>query len=169
MKSNMPSQLLNRRRRNRLVAEINVVPYIDVMLVLLVIFMITAPLLTQGVNVNMPQAKAKVIDNSDQLPLVISVDRQGNYFLNISATPTIPMTPQQLAVRVAAELQIAQQQGKQRAVLVKGDQDADYGKVMGAMVLLQQAGASNIGLMTHPRLQTGYFQLHEDPLYSCPI
>lgn len=146
----MPSQLLNRRRRNRLVAEINVVPYIDVMLVLLVIFMITAPLLTQGVNVNMPQAKAKVIDNSDQLPLVISVDRQGNYFLNISATPTIPMTPQQLAVRVAAELQIAQQQGKQRAVLVKGDQDADYGKVMGAMVLLQQAGASNIGLMTQP-------------------
>ncbi len=146
----MPNRLRTRRRTNNLIAEINVVPYIDVMLVLLVIFMIATPLLTQGVDVNMPQAAAKVIANEDQTPMIITVDRQGTYFLNISSTPTIPLTPDQLAVRVAAELQLAQQQGKTRQVLVKGDQDADYGKVVGAMVLLQKAGASNIGLMTQP-------------------
>lgn len=144
----MPNRLTMRKRDHRLLAEINVVPYIDVMLVLLVIFMITAPLLTQGVNVNMPQAKAKILDNQDQAPIIVTVDKQGNMFLNISATPNIPMTPQQLAVRVAAELQLAQQQGTQRSVLVKGDQDANYGNVVTAMAILQQAGASNIGLMT---------------------
>lgn len=146
----MSNRLIQNRRTKRLVAEINVVPYIDVMLVLLVIFMIATPLLTQGVDVNMPQAAAKVIEKDDQMPLIVTVDRQGNYFLNISTTPEIPMTPQQLSVRVAAELQLATQQGKQRQVLVKGDQNADYGKVVGAMVLLQQSGVSNIGLMTQP-------------------
>jgi biopolymer transport protein TolR len=146
----MPNPLIARRRAKRLVAEINVVPYIDVMLVLLVIFMIATPLLTQGVDVNMPQASAKVISSDDQMPLIVTVDRQGNYFLNISVTPEIPVTPEQLSVRVAAELQLATQQGKQRQVLVKGDQNADYGKVVGAMVLLQKSGVSNIGLMTQP-------------------
>lgn len=144
----MPNRLTLKKRTNRLVAEINVVPYIDVMLVLLVIFMITAPLLTQGVDINMAQAKSKVLDSHDQVPLIISVDKQGSLYLNDSATPTIPMSPQQLAVRVAAELQLAQQQGKQRQVLVKGDKDANYGNVVSAMAILQQAGVSNIGLMT---------------------
>lgn len=144
----MPNRLTLRQHSRRVVAEINVVPYIDVMLVLLVIFMITAPLLTQGVNVNMPQAKATVLDNQQQTPLIVTVDKQGHLYLNDSATPSIPMSPQQLAVRVAAELQLAQQQGKQRPVLVKGDQDANYGNVVTAMAILQQAGATDIGLMT---------------------
>jgi len=146
----MPNRLTSRQRRTQPVADINVVPYIDVMLVLLVIFMITAPLLTQGVNVNMPQAKAKVMDNQAETPLIVTVDKQGHFYLNASATPTIPMPPQQLAVRVAAAIQLAQQQGKQQSVLVKGDQDANYGNVVTAMAILQQAGASNIGLMTQP-------------------
>lgn len=144
----MPNRLSQKRRQTRLIAEINVVPYIDVMLVLLVIFMITAPLLTQGVNVNMPQAKSKVLDKQNQLPLIVTVDKQGHLYLNDSATPDIPMPPQQLAVRVAAELQLASQEGKERQVLVKGDKDANYGNVVVAMGILQQAGASNIGLMT---------------------
>ena len=149
----MSNQLILRKRTNRLVAEINVVPYIDVMLVLLVIFMITAPLLTQGVNVNMPQAKTNVLDTQQQLPLIITVDKQGALYLNDSVTPTLPLSPQQLAVRVAAELQLGLQQGKPRQVLVKGDSDANYGNIVSAMAILQQAGATNIGLMTQQPAQ----------------
>jgi len=126
-----------------------------VMLVLLVIFMITTPLLTQGVDVHLPQAAANAIQTEEQIPLIITVDRKGNYYLNISATPAVPMTPDQIAVRVAAELQLAHQQGKQKQVYVKGDTDVDYGKVVTAMALLQQAGASDIGLMTQPITQHG--------------
>lgn len=143
------------RRQRRSLAEINVVPYIDVMLVLLVIFMITTPLLTQGVDVHLPQAATKVIQTQDQIPLIITVDRKGNYYLNISETPSMPMTPDQIAVSVAAQLQLAKQQGKQKQVYVKGDTDVDYGKVVTAMALLQQAGAGDIGLMTQPINQHG--------------
>ena len=143
------------RKARRPVSEMNVVPYIDVMLVLLVIFMITAPLLTQGVNVNMPQAKSKILDNQAETPLIVTVDKQGHLYLNASATPTIPMTPDQLSIRIAAELQLAAQQNKQRPVLVKGDQDANYGNVVTAMSILQQAGATDIGLMTQQPEQTG--------------
>lgn len=148
------SKSLRRQRKKRALADINVVPYIDVMLVLLIIFMITAPLLTQGVNVHVPEAQAKVIDAPDQKPMIISVDEQGNYYLNISSTPTVPMSPKQLAVRVAAQLQLSQNQHQQQAVYVKGDQHVDYGKVVAAMVMLQQAGVSNIGLVTEPPTQT---------------
>lgn len=141
---------LRRARKKRTLADINVVPYIDVMLVLLIIFMITAPLLTQGVNVHIPEAAAKVIDTQDKQPLIVSVDEQGNYFLNISSTPTVPMSPKQLAVRVAAQIQLDKQQNLTQTVYVKGDAHVDYGKVVAAMVMLQQAGASNIGLVTEP-------------------
>lgn len=143
------------RKQRRSLADINVVPYIDVMLVLLVIFMITTPLLTQGVDVHLPQAATKIIKTEDQIPLIITVDRKGNYYLNISATPSAPMTPEQIAVSVAAQLQLAKQQGKQKQVYVKGDTDVDYGKVVTAMALLQQAGAGDIGLMTQPINQNG--------------
>lgn len=136
------------RRRKRPVAEINVVPYIDVMLVLLVIFMITAPLLTQGVTVKLPQAAAKALPPKHELPIILSVDQRGQYFLNISEQPQQPMTPQNLMNRVAATLQQAKQHHEQRNVYVKGDRDVGYGKVVQAMVLLQRAGAGNVGLMT---------------------
>lgn len=137
----------NRRQRKLPVAEINVVPYIDVMLVLLVIFMVTAPLLSQGVKVQLPQAKAQSISNQKE-PIVVSVDAQGNYYLNISNTPNQVIDPQTLSNQVATELQISQRQGEQRQVLVKGDKSVDYGKVVQAMVLLQQAGAATVGLVT---------------------
>lgn len=139
------------RSRHRAMAEINVVPYIDVMLVLLVIFMITTPLLTQGVRINMPEAPAKEIASQHQTPLIISVDAHGNYYLNISQAPDIPISERDLLTRVSAEMERVHGQKGERQVLVKGDQDVDYGKVMKAMVLLQKAGVAEIGLVTkHP-------------------
>ena len=136
------------RQRKGPMAEINVVPYIDVMLVLLVIFMITAPLLTQGVNVDLPQAKAQTLPSQEKEPIVLSVDAKGNYFLNISAQPDQAITATEITQKVSTELQLAKQHNQQRTVLVKGDKNVDYGKVVQAMVLLQQAGAPNVGLMT---------------------
>lgn len=144
----------NKRGKRRPVAEINVVPYIDVMLVLLVIFMITAPLLNQGVKVDLPQAAAQAIPKEQQEPIIVSVDSTGNYYLNIAATPEQPIAPEEIVTRVAAELQLANQNGgngsQSRQVLVKGDKSVDYGKVVQAMVLLQRAGAATVGLMTSP-------------------
>lgn len=134
------------RRRRRPVAEINVVPYVDVMLVLLVIFMITAPLLTTGVDVNLPDAKAKTIEAKDKPPLVVTVDQHGKYFLNVARYPKRALDEKNLHLRIAAELQ----RDPGRAVLVRGDRDVAYGKVVAAMVLLQQAGAPSVGLVTEP-------------------
>ncbi|MGB6976223.1 MAG: protein TolR [Gammaproteobacteria bacterium] len=136
------------RARRRPMADINVVPYIDVMLVLLVIFMITTPLLSQGVKVNLPQASAQPLSSKNQQPIIVTVDVKGNYYLNIANNPAQAIDASALQNQVTAELTTAQQQGQQRQVLVKGDQRADYGKVVQAMVLLQQAGASTVGLMT---------------------
>ena len=137
-----------RRQRKGFLAEINVVPYIDVMLVLLVIFMITTPLLSQGVKVNLPQGKANAISAKDDIPLVVSVDAAGKFYLNAAQNPDVPLTPEHLATQVAAFVQLAKSQGKTRLVLVKGDKDVDYGRVVSAMVLLQHVGVDNVGLMT---------------------
>jgi len=132
-------------------AEINVVPYIDVMLVLLVIFMITAPLLMQGVNVRLPQTKAKPLPPKEQIPIVVSIDRRGHYYLNVAKHPHQHLTPLQLMTKVAAYLQIAKEKHEKKPIYVKGDRDVDYGKVVKVMVLLQKAGADNVGLVTEPR------------------
>lgn len=141
---------MRQRNRKKAIAEINVVPYIDVMLVLLLIFMITAPLLTEGVQVNLPQAQAKTLSHEKQEPIVVSVDSQGLYYLNISDHPELPMEQNDIATRVAAELAVAKQAGEERSVMVKGDQAVDYGKVVQAMVILQAAGAKSVGLITSP-------------------
>lgn len=138
------------RRSKSLMAEINVVPYIDVMLVLLIIFMIATPLLRQGVQVNLPQANAKPLTEKQKEPIIVTVGASGQYYLNISEHPNQPISSVELATRIAAELQLAEQAGQPRAVLIKGDQTVDYGKVMQAMVLLQQAGVADVGLMTKP-------------------
>lgn len=130
------------------VAEINVVPYIDVMLVLLVIFMITAPILTQGVTVDLPKAASDTIKGGDKEPIILSVNASGEYFLNISETPDTPIDPHLLQVRVAAELAVNKKNGQNVSVLVKGDQGVSYGKVVIAMSILKQAGAEQVGLMT---------------------
>ncbi|KTD00268.1 protein TolR [Fluoribacter gormanii] len=135
-------------KRERPISEINVVPYIDVMLVLLVIFMITAPMLSQGVTVDLPKAASQNLAPTDREPIIVSVNQQGTYFLNISSTPAEPIESQALVVRVAAELELAKQSGQKLNVLVKGDQGVAYGKVVQAMALLKQAGAEQVGLLT---------------------
>jgi len=131
--------------RRRLMGEINVVPYIDVMLVLLIIFMITAPLLTQGIKVDLPKAAAEPIEaRPNEPPLVLSIDAQGRLYLNVGASPKQPISEQTLLVRATASLRRA----PERAVLVNGDQAVSYGRVVQAMVLLQQAGARKVGFQT---------------------
>ncbi len=129
---------------NKPMAEINIVPYVDVMLVLLVIFMVTAPLLTQGVVVDLPESSAQVLEEQDMPPIIVTVDAVGNYFLNIHDKPTTPMLPSDLSKRVATELE----KTPHRPVLVRGDDKVNYGKVVTAMVLLQHAGAPSVGLVT---------------------
>ena len=134
------------RIRKKPMAEINVVPYIDVMLVMLVIFMVTAPLLTQGVQVDLPVASAEPIDDSDNEPLVVNVDAAGNLYLNVGENPEQPLDGETLSRNVAAVLR----RQPQKKVLVRGDHAVDYGTVVSAMVLLQQAGVPNVGLVTEP-------------------
>lgn len=136
-----------KRTRRKQVSEINVVPYIDVMLVLLVIFMITAPLLTQGINVDLPQAQAKAIQ-SKQEPIVVSIDSAGRYYLNVSKNPTESIGGQDLMTQIAAYLQLAKEHNETRAIYVKGDRSVSYGDVVKAMSLIQMAGAENVGLIT---------------------
>ncbi len=138
------------QRQRRMLSEMNVIPYIDVMLVLLVIFMITTPLLTQGVKVNMPNADAKALEPSKAMPIIVTVDKQGHYYLNIAKKPDVPKTAEQIITRVTAELILAKEKGQTCSVLVKGDENVNYGKVITAMVLLQKAGATDVGLMTKP-------------------
>lgn len=133
------------RVRRKPMAEINVVPYIDVMLVLLIIFMITAPLLTQGVNVDLPQADANTVEAPENTePLIISVDAEGNYYSSVGENPDEPVEATVLAARVVAILN----RNPQVPVMVKGDASANYGQVVGLMALLQQAGVPNVGLIT---------------------
>jgi biopolymer transport protein TolR len=134
------------RKRRRPVSEINVVPYIDVMLVLLIIFMVTAPLVTQGVKVDLPKAQAQPLDEETKPPLVASVDAQGQYFLNVGDSQQEPMSAVDLATLVAAHLRVE----PNTPVVVKGDGAVAYSEVVQLMVLLQRAGAPSVGLMTMP-------------------
>lgn len=136
------------RNRKKVMSEINVVPYIDVMLVLLIIFMITAPLLSQGVKVDLPRASAKALVVSKKGPIIVSVDKLGRYYLNVSEKPNIPINASEMITRIVAELTISKQSGENRTVVVKGDRDVDYGKIVQLMVLLQNAGIEKVGLMT---------------------
>lgn len=138
--------MIHLTRRRRLLAEMNVVPWIDVVLVLLVIFMITAPLLTQGVKVDLPQVPSEVLPPSEQEPLVISVDREGRYYIELGDKPDEPVAAHTLLIRVAA----VRKYKPQTPILVRGDHDAAYGQVVGLMSLLQGAGVESVGLMTEP-------------------
>ncbi|MBV6423639.1 MAG: Biopolymer transport protein ExbD [Steroidobacteraceae bacterium] len=137
------------RRGRRLMGEINVVPYIDVMLVLLIIFMVTAPLLTQGVKVELPQSGAEPLDvrlPRGEKPLVLSIDREGRLYLNIGSKPGQPLDEATTLARTAAMLRRA----PDLPVLVKGDRGVAYGRVVEAMVILQKAGAKKVGFLTDP-------------------
>ncbi|MFK7859594.1 MAG: protein TolR [Granulosicoccus sp.] len=137
------------RRARRQVAEINVVPYIDVMLVLLVIFMITAPLLQTGVEIDLPDAAATPIENDSgeaSEPLILSVDADGKWFLNVGEDPEAPLSREEVQRLASAVLRL----NPDRRVLVAGDKAIDYGQIMQAMVTLQVSGAPEIGLMSDP-------------------
>lgn len=134
-----------RRNKRRPMAEINVVPYIDVMLVLLVIFMITAPMMTQGVDVELPSANAAPMQDSDNEVIIASVDASGRFYIDIGGQQE-PITLAQLQDRVRKVLA----QSPATSVLVRGDKSVAYGDVIGLMVALQGAGVPNVGLVTEP-------------------
>jgi biopolymer transport protein TolR len=119
------------------------------MLVLLIIFMITTPLLSEGVNVDLPKASAKPITAEQQDPIIVSIDAQGRYYLNSKQGADKPLDAAALVAGVSSTLQAAS--GGAPQVLVKGDRSVDYGRVMQAMVLLQQAGVPGVGLITDPQ------------------
>ena len=133
-----------RQQRRRPMSEINVVPYIDVMLVLLVIFMITAPLLTQGVSVDLPQADAEPLPAEADDPVVISVNAGGEFFIDVGEGKNDPVDEDTLITRVAAVLKYK----PKTPIMVRGDRNVDYGRVVEAMVLIQAAGAPGVGLIT---------------------
>ena len=136
-------------RRRRLMGEINVVPYIDVMLVLLIIFMITAPLLTEGIKVELPKAQAKGIDPDlmkDVKPLILSIDAKGRLYLNYNKPEDEPIPAEKVEAQASAVLRRA----PETAVLVRGDYRVAYGEIVGAMTILQRAGASKVGFITQP-------------------
>lgn len=132
--------------RRRVVAEINVVPYIDVMLVLLIIFMVTAPLVTQGVKVDLPQAASQALPDASKPPLIASIDKEGRYFLSVGESSETPLDAQEMSALVSAQL--ASDANAQ--FVVKGDADVAYKSVIDLMVLLQEAGVPSLGLMTEP-------------------
>ena len=131
-------------RRRRMLAEINVVPYIDVMLVLLVIFMVTAPMLMQGVEVELPKADAAPVEDQDAEPLIVSIDSQGQLFLNLGVNEKQVLELATVRQRVAAVLR----RTPDKPVLVWGDQKVAYGDVVVVMTALQEAGAPSVGLVT---------------------
>lgn len=139
----------SRKGGRRPIADMNLVPFIDVMLVLLVIFMITAPLLTQGVKVDLPKTKATALTEKQKEPLIVTVDASGNFYLNLADKPNQAIPAQTLSHLVTDQLSNKDAE-QQRPVLVRGDKGVNYGKVMEAMVLLQQAGAKSVGLVTQP-------------------
>ena len=131
-------------RRRRMLAEINVVPYIDVMLVLLVIFMVTAPMLMQGVEVELPKADAAPVEDQDAEPLIVSIDSKGRLFLNLGANEKQALELATVRQRVGAVLR----RTPDKPVLVWGDQRVAYGDVVIVMMALQEAGAPSVGLVT---------------------
>ncbi|GAB6044184.1 protein TolR [Endothiovibrio diazotrophicus] len=134
------------RTRRKPMADINVVPYIDVMLVLLVIFMITAPLLTQGVQVELPRTASEPLDRQQQEPLVVTVDVDGNFFISVGDHQDKPIDAQTLAARTAAVLR----HKPGTPVMVRADDQVNYGRVVDAMSVLSNAGAPSVGLITRP-------------------
>ena len=131
------------KKKRRMMGEINVVPYIDVMLVLLVIFMITAPMLSQGVKVDLPQADSTPIPQDDREPLVVSVDASGTYYLSLGGDPKRPLATDALLEQMQTVL--TAQPGL--PVYVKGDRFVAYGKVVELLAVIRDVVPS-VGLMT---------------------
>ena len=134
------------RSKKRAVAEINVVPYIDVMLVLLIIFMATAPVIMQGVTVDLPQADSEPMSEVQKTPVVASVDATGRYFLDIGDSHKETTDLLDLAGQVAQYLRV----NPDSPVVVQGDAKVQYDAVVQLMAALKEAGVPSVGLMTEP-------------------
>ena len=132
------------RVKHRPMSEINVVPYIDVMLVLLIIFMVTAPLLMQGVKVDLPEAASDPVENQDPEPLIVSINAQGELFLNLGAEQAQVLSLATVKQRVS----VVMRRNPKKPVMVWGDQQVSYGEVVVLMSALQEAGAPSVGLVT---------------------
>ncbi len=136
----------SKKAKRKPLAEINVVPYIDVMLVLLVVFMVTAPLLMQGVKVDLPQSPSAPIDEKDDEPLIVSIKKDGSYYLNVGGDGEAEKNLATIKDVVSKVLR----QKPNTPVLVWGDHQVAYGKVVSLMSELQNAGAPSVGLVTEP-------------------
>jgi biopolymer transport protein TolR len=141
---------LPKRARPMIDAQINIVPYIDVMLVLLVIFMMTTPIIEQGIDVDLPAAEAKIVDFTEQQPTIITINRAGEYFINSMADESIDVSSgehlplSRIAARVQARLQVF----PQMKVFVRGDREVAYGSVIVLMSFLQKNGVDKVGIVT---------------------
>jgi len=135
-----------RKPKKKPLAEINVVPYIDVMLVLLIVFMVTAPLLMQGVQVELPQAPSEPLEDDDVEPLIVSVKKDGTYYINLGGDQEQARPLAEIKETVGKVLR----QKPETPVLVWGDQEVGYGLVVQLMTELQSAGAPSVGLVTEP-------------------
>jgi len=134
-----------RHKRFKLKSEINVVPYIDVMLVLLIIFMVTAPMMNLGVDIQLPQTQAKSLQDKKD-PVVVSVDESGQIYLSSQGSKREPVSAEEFKAKITA----FQKENPELQVLVAGDERANYGKVYLILPVLQEAGVSKIGLMSQP-------------------
>lgn len=135
---NSPRAARGNGRRGRPMAEINVTPFVDVMLVLLIVFMVTAPLLTAGVPIDLPQTRARLL-GQDREPLAVSIDNAGKVFLQNTEIPVDELVPKLMAIS---------ENGYNQRIFVRGDRTVDYGRVMEVMGLLNSAGFTRIGLVT---------------------
>ncbi len=138
--------MTSRRRRRTLLSEINVVPYIDVMLVLLMVFMIAAPLMVQGVLVNLPETLSEPLPREKNDPLIISIKPEGTFFLETQATKNTPLGLDEISIQVEKILKA----NPSLQVVVRGDGGVKYQKVMELMSVLQASGAEDVGLITQP-------------------
>jgi biopolymer transport protein TolR len=134
------------KRRRNLISDINVVPYIDVMLVLLVIFMVAAPLMVQGISINLPEVSSDALPVEKSEPLIISIRSDGSFFLEIDATRNKPLNLEEISQEIAKILKA----DKDMQVVIRGDGEVKYESVMLLMSQLQQLGSKNIGLITKP-------------------
>lgn len=139
-------------KRKKPMAEINVVPYIDVMLVLLVIFMVTAPMLTQGVKVELPKASAKPVDAKKDV-INVGVKKDGSYWLDVGKEAAEAGGTQMPLADIKQKVAILLNADPATPVLVRGDRAVEYGVVVTLMAELQQAGAKSVGLVTDPNSQ----------------
>ena len=140
---------MRRGKNRRLMGQMNVVPYIDVMLVLLIIFMITAPMLQQGINVDLPDVDSAPLDpefKQQNEILILSIDAAGAFYLNLGADPETPVDDENVLTTTAAIVR----RNPDTPVVIKGDEAVDFGRVAYGLALLQRAGATGIGILTEP-------------------